>query len=266
MKKNTYTLAYEACEKLLAESGRIPTIEIIKQIIGINSPNTISAAIKDWKKSLPKTTGIDIKNDAAIPPSVLEAASAIWQQALLQANNNLHEQLEKIQLEQTVLTNKESELFDERIRIHHLSQLNEQNYLNEISILKAKINSLSIDLTKNKERVEYFRSIISDYEKNNASLLTQLSQEREKFNRLENQYNKEHDWALKRIEEEKHICNLKTHNEIERLKSESYRNKKNKELIQAKLDTMSKQVKSYKDKILEFEKRHSDEKSNQSKG
>jgi Plasmid replication region DNA-binding N-term len=49
IKKSTYTRAYEACEAFFAETGQMPTIDAIKPLIGVNSPSTISSAIKAWK-------------------------------------------------------------------------------------------------------------------------------------------------------------------------------------------------------------------------
>ena len=49
IKNSTYTRAYEACEAFFAETGQMPTIDAIKPIIGVNSPSTISSAIKAWK-------------------------------------------------------------------------------------------------------------------------------------------------------------------------------------------------------------------------
>ena len=52
IKISTYTRAYEACETFFAETGQLPTIDAIKPLIGINSPSTISSAIKAWKAAL----------------------------------------------------------------------------------------------------------------------------------------------------------------------------------------------------------------------
>jgi chromosome segregation ATPase len=258
MKKSTYTLAYEACEKLFSESGQLPTIETIKHIININSPNTISSAIKDWKKALPQSVKTSF-NNAEMPAFLFEAISALWQQALIHASNVYNAQLEEIREKQARLASKESEMFDEKIRIEHLSQCNEQKHLDQIANLNLEIIRLASETAKNIEQIEHYRSLAADCVKNNALLLEQLNRERAKFNRLERQYNKEHDWALKRIAEEKSISQQNTQNEIERLKSESSRNRQHKEHLQAKLETATRQVNEYKARIQEFERSLSDE-------
>jgi DNA repair exonuclease SbcCD ATPase subunit len=258
MKKSTYTLAYEACEKLFSESGQLPTIETIKHIININSPNTISSAIKDWKKALPQSVKTSF-NTSEMPAFLFETISTIWQQALIQASNIYNVQLKEIQEKQARLASKEAELFDEKIRIEHLSQFNEQKHLDQIANLNLEIIRLTAESAKIIEQIEHYRSLATDYVKNNDLLLKQLNQERDKFKRLEHQYNKEHDWALNRIAEEKSISQQNTQNEIERLKSESSRNRQHKEHIQAKLETATRQINEYKARIQELERSLSDE-------
>ena len=55
IKKSTYMRAYGACEAFFAETGQMPTIDAIKPLIGVNSPSTISSAIKAWKAALSQT-------------------------------------------------------------------------------------------------------------------------------------------------------------------------------------------------------------------
>jgi len=54
-KKSTYTRAYEACEQFFCRNREMPTIDAIKPVIGVNSPSTISSAIKAWKIALAHT-------------------------------------------------------------------------------------------------------------------------------------------------------------------------------------------------------------------
>lgn len=255
MKKNTYTLAYEACEKLFSESGQIPTIENIKQLIGISSLNTISIAIKDWKKNLSKTRQFNTNEPAGAPSFLQEAISDIWQQALEQATENLQAQWEECRIQQQLLADKESDLIEERIRTQHLTLLTEQQHQEEITNLRNELVQMTVNSAQDRVRIDNLNSLISELKSNNSALLMQLNQVRDNYVRLENQYNKEHDWALKRIDEEKSLCHENAQHEIRRLQSKCHSYKKSAALLQAKVDAMTLQTKDYQAIISALEKR-----------
>lgn len=257
MKKNTYTLAYEACEKLFSESGQIPTIETIKQVIRINSLNTISTAIKDWKKNLSKAKQFNLNDHSGIPSFLSAAILDIWQQAQLCANNNLQAQWEEIRIQKQSLADKESELIEERIRTQQLTLLAEQKLQEEILHLKNEISQLNQKSEQDHEHLNQLNSLISETNLNNSDLLMQLKQARENTVKLEHQYNKEHEWALNRIEEEKNLCQQNAQHVIHRLQAECDRNKKSAALLQAKVDALTAQTKDYKARIIELEKKYS---------
>ena len=255
MKKNTYTLAYEACEKLFSESGQIPTIEAIKLLIGISSLNTISIAIKDWKKNLSKTRQVNINDSDGAPSFLREAISDIWQQALLQATDNLQSQWEECRIQQQLLADKESDLIEERIRAQHLTLLTEQKLQEEITNLKSELAQMSLKSAQDHERIDNLISLTSELKANNSAHLIQLDQARDNYVLLEKQYNKEHDWALKRIDEEKSLCQQNAQHEIKRLQAECHSHKKSAALLQAKVDAMTAQTKDYQAIIGALEKR-----------
>jgi hypothetical protein len=78
--------------------------------------------------------------------------------------------------------------------------------------------------------------------------------------RLEIQYDKEHDWALMRIEEEKDRHRQQTQQEMLRLQAETTRSKQDLDLLQAKFDMMVRQQDVNRDRISELERSLSDEK------
>lgn len=258
MKKNTYTLAYEACETYFSQSGQLPTIETIKPIINVNSPTTISNAIKDWKQSLSKT--VNKSQNPDIPKKLTDAINAIWEQALIDARTALSEQTNELKQKQTDLEQKEKELSLETSRIEQWVKLTEQKYREEIEFLKKDIFRLSAETLNLNEQTEHYRSIATEYEKTNAVLNEQIRQENNKYYRLEKQYDKEHDWSLIRIEEEKNIYKNQLNNEMERLKAETLRSKQTTEILQTKVDLMEKEVKDNFDKITELERNLAEEK------
>jgi hypothetical protein len=97
IKKSTYMRAYEACEAFFAETGQMPTIDAIKPIIGVNSPSTISSAIKAWKNALSQTIKKDQGVLPGIPVGLTETVNALWQYALTEARQVFNESYDELQ-------------------------------------------------------------------------------------------------------------------------------------------------------------------------
>jgi hypothetical protein len=110
------------------------------------------------------------------------------------------------------------------------------------------------------EHAERYRDIATEVEKENAVLKETIKQEQDKVQRLELRYDKEHDWALMRIEEEKDSHRQQTQQEMQRLQTETTRSKQAVDLMQAKFDRMSRQQEVNRDRISELERSLADEK------
>ena len=260
LKKSTYTRAYEACEAFFTETGQMPTIDAIKPIIGVNSPSTISSAIKAWKNALSQTIRKDQGVLPGIPACLTDTVNSLWQQALTEARKIFNERYDELQAQQMTLAAKEAALNEESARIHQLLHLSEQKFQDEIAYLKKESERLTADSRRLTEQAERYRSLATEVEKENAVLQETIKQEQDKVQRLEIQYDKEHDWALMRIEEEKDNHRQKTQQEMLRLQAETTRSKQDLDLLQAKFDMMVKQNIANKDRISELERSLSDEK------
>lgn len=260
IKKSTYTRALEACEAFFVKTGQVPTIDTIKPLIGVNSPSTISSAIKDWKLALATTIKTDQGALPGVPAALTEAVNGCWQLALAEARNVFIEKVDELQAQQTVLADHEATLKVESERIQQLLQLAEQAYQNEIHHLSKENDRLSSETQRLTEQSERYRSLVSEVEKTNAVLTETIRQEQDKVQRLDIQYDKEHDWALKRIEEEKDNHRLQTQQEITRCQSETKRSQQELELLQAKFDRQVTINEQNRDRITELEHYLSDEK------
>ncbi len=260
IKKTTYTLAYEACEAFFAETGQMPTIDAIKPIIGVNSPSTISSAIKAWKAALSQTIKKDQGLLPGVPTSLTDTVNALWQHALTEARQVFNERYDELQAQQATLTAKETTLNEESARIQQLLQLTEQKFQDEIAYLIKESERLTEDSRLLTEHAERYRSLATEAEKDNAVLKETIKQEQDKVQRLELRYDKEHDWALMRIEEEKDSHRQQTQQEMQRLQTETTRSKQAADLMQAKFDMLSKQQEVNRDRITELERNLSDEK------
>ena len=260
IKKSTYTLAYEACEAFFTESGQMPTIDAIKPIIGVNSPSTISSAIKAWKNALSQAIKKDQGVLPGVPACLTDTINTLWQQALAEAQQVFNERYDELQAQQTAMAAKEAVLKEEATRIQQLLHLSEQKFQDEIEHLKKESGRLTADALSQTEQTERYRSIATEVEKENAVLKETIKQEKDKVQRLEIHYDKEHDWALMRIEEEKDSHRQQTQQEMLRLQAETTRSKQALDLMQAKFDMMSRQQDVNRDRIIELERSLSDEK------
>jgi len=260
IKISTYTRAYEAYEAFFAETGQLPTIDAIKPLIGVNSPSTISSAIKAWKAALSQTVKKDQGVLPGVPASLTDTVNALWQHALAEARQVFNERYDELQAQQAALVAQEAILNDEAARIQPLLQLTEQKYQEEIAYLKKESERLMEESRLLTEQTERYRNLATEAEKDNAVLKETIKQEQDKVQRLELRYDKEHDWALMRIEEEKDSHRQQTQQEMLRLQTETTRSKQAVDLMQAKFDMLSTQQEVNRDRISELERSLSDEK------
>lgn len=254
LKKTTYILAYEACESFFSETGKLPTIESIKPIVKVNSPTTISTAIKDWKRNLSVTLKNNQPDGIGIPKILVEALSAIWDQALQEAKLELNTQASLLHETEKTIELQKKALDSEAQRLQQTIPLIEQKYEDKLTLLQDELKRLSILSVTQAEQIEYYRKIATENDKLSAVQAEQIRRQQESYIRLETQFNNEHEWALKRIEEEK--CNSKNQvqGEIERLQSELTQYKQSCEILQAKLETLSLQVSKSIEKNIELER------------
>jgi hypothetical protein len=259
IKKNTYTLAYEACELYFSETGLMPTIEAIKSNICINSPTTISTAIKDWKQALSQSLKSNQTNPA-LPKSLMDAMLNIWELSLSEVRNALHDKAIELQEKQSELESRENALNDETKHVQQILILTEQNYQEKINQLKSEIDRLIGESISIAAQTEHLRFSAIEFEKSNAVLTEQIRQEQDKYCRLEVLYEKEHEWAIKRIEEEKNSYKEQVQYEMQRMQSEIARNKQANELLQAKFNLTASQADEYRNKITELERNITEEK------
>ncbi len=234
IKKSTYTLAFEACEDFFADTGQMPTIEAIKPVIGVNSPSIISSAIKDWKSALAQAVRQGQGLNPGVPKALLDALAGVWAQALEEAQEAVKDKAGALEQKQAALDAQEAAQAAETVRVGQLVQLTEQKFQEEIGYLKMETGRLAAEAQAATQQAQQCREAATAAETKNAVLVEEIRQEKEKFRRLESQYDKEHEWALKRIAEEKESHRQQTQHEMARLQSETKRSKQDLEMLQAK--------------------------------
>src|SRR5665811_2147904 len=148
----------------------MPTIDAIKPLIGVNSPSTISSAIKAWKNDLSQTVKKDQGVLPGVPASLTDTVNALWQQALAEARQVFNERYDELQAQQATLTAKEAVLNEESARIQQLLRLSEQKFQEEIAYLKKESDRLTADSSRLTEQAEQYRALATEAEKDNAVL------------------------------------------------------------------------------------------------
>jgi hypothetical protein len=261
--KDTYTLAFEACGAYFTGTGKMPTVEAIKAEIGIKSPTTISTAIKDWKAGLAKSMDESKAAIPGIPPALTEAFVAVWQQAQAASTDGYQERLAQLAAREAQLDAQARELEADQARTGHLVELTERRCQEEILFLKKELARLAEESAQLREESALHRNLATAAEKQCAVYGEQIRQETEKLKRLETQYDREHDWSLKRIEEEKENHRKNTEQEMKRLQGETNRSKLALEVSQAKVAQLAHQALADQERIIGLERSLSDEKVKQ---
>jgi hypothetical protein len=260
---DTYTLAYQACGHYFMTTGKMPTVEAIKAEIGIKSPTTISSAIKDWKSALAQTMADNNTPITGVPPELSQAFADLWQHALATAATAYQERCTLLDKKEAQLAAKEQALTHESEQIQQQIALTEQRCQEESHFLKQEITRLMAESTDGISQAEEHRQRATEAEKQCAVLAEQSRQEQHKLALLTTQYEREHDWSLKRIEEEKESIRQQTQQEMTRLQNESARSKQALELIQLKYEQLTNQAKADQERINALERSLSEEKITQ---
>lgn len=249
IKKTTYSRAFEACAAFFTETGQMPTIEAIKPRIGVNSPSTISSAIKDWKATLSDTIKTDQGALPGLPAALLDAVNGLWQQALAEAQQLFTDKVDALQAQQVALDAQAADVQAEAERLQPLLQQAEQTYQHDLAHLKQDYERVSAETGRLTEQAERYRSIATEADKDNAVLTETVRQQHAQVQRLTALYDQEHDWALRRIEEEKDSLRQQTRQDMTRLQAQTTRRQQEIELLQAKVDRLVSQLEAYRQQL-----------------
>jgi chromosome segregation ATPase len=261
MKKiSTFSKAYEACETFFLESGQMPTIEAIRPMIGVNSPSIISSAIKSWKNDLSQNVRSQQGLDPGTPKALMDAVTELWALALTEAKESIKDKISKLDAKQLELDQLTEDLKKESDQIGQLVKMTEQKYQEEATYLKKENERLAAETASALAQLESYRTTVSAVEMKNAVLSEAIRQEKEKYQKLDIQYEREHEWSFKRIEEEKENHRRETAQDMYRLQSEATRNKQAAEIAQTKLGQLSQQLNEYRDKVSLLETNLAEEK------
>ena len=202
---DTYALAYSCCETILKELSRFPTIDLIRERIGVNSPNTIKKAMNDWTAAFAQQYIEQQHSQLDCPgvPTVLtDAVYRLWQQTVAEARQTYTEQAAVLQQQLT-----------------DLQQVIEQQRIN----LADADQALAQAALKQETTEQRFTALNTDHDRLQAELLTTQQQEQALLKTLEAQQQREielneqhqqrlqqeQDWMQRRILEERELAATK---------------------------------------------------------
>lgn len=128
---DTYQLAYACCETILKELNRFPTIDLIRERIGVNSPNTIKKAMNDWTEAFAKQYIEQQKskiNCPEVPNLLTDAVYQLWKHTVKEAGqlanakvdivqSQLKELQDKVEQQQAALLTAQQELANETCKL-----------------------------------------------------------------------------------------------------------------------------------------------------
>jgi chromosome segregation ATPase len=208
MTKNTdtYALAYECCDTVFLEDGRFPTIDAIRDRIHVNSPAVIKRAMNDWTLHFVEKHRRRLEHPT-MPAVIVDAAESLWKLALLQAEQSYSER-------KAVLTNQE---YEWKRQIAELEKtLADRQSAWEIdrtqltNVLQAKtefISEVKSQLEMTTARLDESERALSDTRQSLSRVEGTLTEARSAHAMQAKEwmvkFDQDHDWHLKRIEEEK---------------------------------------------------------------
>lgn len=278
---NTYELAYECCDTVFFEDGRFPTIDSIRERIHVNSPAIIKRAMNDWTLHFAERHREKLQNPN-MPSLLIDASESIWKLALTEANQAFSERSRELDL-------REAEWKSEIATIQQLLKESEANWNAEKLRLDTELKSQSALLTETMDKLGQKSASLDETE-------STLSETKQALSRMDGalaearsahdmqakewaaKFDQDHDWHLKRIEEEKdslrtqHAKTMSEQNrslEMARMDQESLRarltqimNKVGDSLErQSKLEIETEQLRqvlAHKDKALQIEREKSE--------
>ncbi|MBF6649119.1 DNA-binding protein [Methylobacter sp. BlB1] len=210
MKKNTdtYSLAYECCDQVFLEEGRFPTIDAIRERIHINSPAVIKRAMNDWTLHFVDKHRRKLEHPK-MPAALVDAAESLWQLALQQAQAAYGER-------QAALDRKEA---DWQSRLQALEQARADQELawqqeagrmaQELTAQADVVLELSGQLGTTAARLENTEQWLAesrqDLSRAQGALAEARAANETQAREWTIKFEKDHEWHLRRIEEEKDL-------------------------------------------------------------
>lgn len=209
---DTYSRAFDCCDEILTSMGRFPTIELVRERIGVNSPANIKRAINDWTLQFAERH-VEKLQHPKLPVVLLDAAEALWKLAVVQAEKSYQEQehswrrqvtdLQAILLESR---HKQAELQQSLTGTQIETERAEQKFIR----LQHKLESIKLE---NQALTEQLVTLGTELESTRQAM---TAAEQQSIQRL----NQDQIWFARRLAEEKDYIALQWKEKVQRLQQQ----------------------------------------------
>lgn len=202
---DTYALAYACCETILKELNRFPTIDLIRERIGVNSPNTIKKAMNDWTETFAKHYIEQQQNKMGCPevPSILtDAVYQLWRRTVTEAEQRSNEHANRLQQQITQL---------QQIIEEHKSALSET--IQALEQKTSKLEAAETQITTLTHDYDLLQNNFLAAQQREQALTQSLDEQIQRELTLKDQHaerlKQEQDWMQRRILEERDLATEK---------------------------------------------------------
>ena len=205
---DTYARAYDCCDDVFTELGRFPTIDLIRERIGVNSPVTIKKAMNEWTRHFAEKH-FDKLNRPDVPVALTHAMEQAWKLAVVEA--------EKAYLQKE--RGYQDTIAENRVAIEGLEQ--EKAFLNQslgqargqIAESEQQIRALRQQLDTQAQTIAELAGQLADAEKQRADQQVLMQ---EQSQRWQQQQEQDQAWFARRISEEKQFAEDKHQDRLQR--------------------------------------------------
>lgn len=208
---DTYALAYACCDRVLQETERFPTIDAIRERIGVNSPNTIKKAMNDWTAAFARKH-FEKLHRPDLPVALQDATEVLWQLALKQAALTFQTQTQAYRDEQARLqqwvAKLEAQLQAQETALQHARA--------QLSHMTETRDALSAQLAEQQQRQAAAQQQIRELQTLQQQGEQQLIQERHQAHTLQQQNEV---WYQRRIVEERDLAAEKWQGQVQQVQA-----------------------------------------------
>jgi len=238
---DSYNRAYDACDDVLIEDGRFPTVEAVRQRIDTNSPAIIKRAINDWLLNFAKKHKERMRRPD-LPEALMEAVDNIWKTATDQSKASFESESKAFYAREMEL---ESHIAFHKCAYEKLKEdeeLQKSHYEKQILILKDELKEATFRLNEKEDALLFHRDQLITTQKEHSATQATLVELRRSYDEQliawKDRFDQEHNWHLKRIEEEKDSIRQGYKSDIERLKNKVQTEVLEKEILSTRLTQM----------------------------
>ncbi|TAL51006.1 MAG: DNA-binding protein [Methylovulum sp.] len=208
---DTYARAYDCCDQVFMELGRFPTIDLIRDRIGVNSPTTIKKAMNEWTRHFAEKH-FDKLNRPDVPAALAHAMEQAWKLAVVEAEQAY---LKKEQGYQNTIAENQAVVAELQQAMAFVNQTLGQARA-QLEQREQQINVLQQQFDEQTRLAGQLREQLSVSEKDLEEQHRLLqAQEQRRQQQQDQDQDQDQAWFARRISEEKQYMEEKWHDKVQ---------------------------------------------------